>query len=65
MKSAPRSRVSVHVDDDGDALAELQLVPLAVLPSEQRFSTIIDLICGLCIDFENLRLNTVVTRGDK
>ena len=65
IESVPGSRVAVHVDDDGDALPELQLVPLAVLPSEERFSTILDLNRGLCIDFENLRLSTVETRGDK
>ena len=31
IKCIPRARVAVHVDDDGDALAELQLVPLSVL----------------------------------
>ena len=44
IESVPGSRVSVHVDDDGDALPELQLVPLAVLPSAERFSTILHLI---------------------
>ena len=32
-KFVPRAGVAVHVDDDGDSLAELQLVPLPVLPS--------------------------------
>ena len=31
QKSLPGARVAVHVYDDGDALAELQLVPLPVL----------------------------------